>query len=1224
MKHLRKQSGVALVITLIMLSVITIIAVAFLALSQRERSAVATTLTGTEAELAARAGHERAKAEILANIREFVNTYTNRQTIGPDLFVSRAEPYYGNFNAPNFNFNDLLTVANYHSELTNLFYDPAPPVFSTNRTGVLEQVHYLDLNRNGRYESNGFIRVLDNSGVPIPGTPPETNYVVGDPQWIGVTARPNEPHSSSNRFAYRYAFLVAPAGRTLDIDYIHNHAKHSVGLNQPGFHRKQGHGTWELNLAAFLTDLNTNEWGQYNYNTNLFAPSTLQAFEHAQGILRHRYANNQLRNARDIFGTLSDAFADDGIDQYGDGDDWNASANKFVDNDAVPAPIASRAWPGSSNPRHFFSIHDFYNLKTAPMNGFYGALTNTGFARNSYDAHTFYRMLAQIGTDSVPEKMRVRRNDKGDFVDSARINLNYVNTNTIVAADFEAWDGKTFFEVAADRLLRTYGFSVGNVPLSVTNLPIYPTNYYTPAVHRILQMTLNIFDATTNQGNVYPFYPTPLRPVFESSSGGGFVKIVGYERIPQSSWVITNAANWKHLSNATDRAALNATTPNQFVYGIPILIGAKKGFPNFNEYVHQSIVQVERKVNIEKLGNVVRTNQLVFMGISNVFGVEAWNSYSSPYPRDLIMVTGLEQHTVLTNNEGFTGFVWPNYPSTDPVVAFSPMLIPANAWRGGEFQIPLAGVTLQNREGHAWTNVTVLTNSIYSSRNRLFYATNQVQLAIDPGVFAAPQWVLATTHRFRFFLFDNGHLIDAVGLAPNVEAFNITEALHRMSEQGANDPSFGAVAPDENYWLTNRMGGAAPTQTRAPTRGLQNQIDRARRGTPMWGGDANRSALEALGFRQFLALVTNPTNDVRTNMWVPFVPQQKVYHNYIWQANDPLVHYLAEDLRFKTNSRPRFSPVNSPTFDMFTIGRTNGAYQPWGGPLSQDPEQRSSDVFNPRTTDMNVRRSDDWDFPTNKNDRFVSIGMLGRVHRGSPWQTAYFKSDPPDDPTWAKLHQGGRRSNPTNDWRIVDVFTVAQHPNSSYGRLSVNQTNVAAWSAVLGGIDVSTIADVGGKPTVVLTNVQPAHVDNNRTIEKLVEAVNFHRTTRMTGEVFSSLSEVLGVPELTSKSLFLTAPFVANPPQISDSPLRDKDVEAIPQKILSLIQRGEPRFVIYAFGQSLKPAPQSILTGGPYRGLVTNYEVSGEMASRAVVRIEFDNNRRPYTVVESFNFLPPD
>src|SRR5579862_5292667 len=42
----------------------------------------------------------------------------------------------------------------------------------------------------------------------------------------------------------------------------------SIPMNPPpdsandGYMRNQGVGSWELNLAAFLADLNTNEWGQ--------------------------------------------------------------------------------------------------------------------------------------------------------------------------------------------------------------------------------------------------------------------------------------------------------------------------------------------------------------------------------------------------------------------------------------------------------------------------------------------------------------------------------------------------------------------------------------------------------------------------------------------------------------------------------------------------------------------------------------------------------------------------------------------------------------------------------------------------------------------------------------------------------------------------------------------------------------------------------------------------
>jgi hypothetical protein len=62
------QQGVALIITVIMLSVITFLAVAFLALSGREKGAVKTSTDQTTAREAATAALERAKAELLAGI----------------------------------------------------------------------------------------------------------------------------------------------------------------------------------------------------------------------------------------------------------------------------------------------------------------------------------------------------------------------------------------------------------------------------------------------------------------------------------------------------------------------------------------------------------------------------------------------------------------------------------------------------------------------------------------------------------------------------------------------------------------------------------------------------------------------------------------------------------------------------------------------------------------------------------------------------------------------------------------------------------------------------------------------------------------------------------------------------------------------------------------------------------------------------------------------------
>jgi hypothetical protein len=77
-----------------------------------------------------------------------------------------------------------------------------------------------------------------------------------------------------------------------------------------------------------------------------------------------------------------------------------------------------------------------------------------------------------------------------------------------------------------------------------------------------------------------------------------------------------------------------------------------------------------------------------------------------------------------------------------------------------------------------------------------------------------------------------------------------------------------------------------------------------------------------------------------------------------------------------------------------------------------------------------------------------------RVHRGTPWQTVYFKSSAEPMGDWQKWSGGlfPQISHPTNDWLLADIFTTALNDNAARGLLSVNQTNLAAWSAVLSAV----------------------------------------------------------------------------------------------------------------------------------------------------------------------------
>ena len=69
--------------------------------------------------------------------------------------------------------------------------------------------------------------------------------------------------------------------------------------------------------------------------------------------------------------------------------------------------------------------------------------------------------------------------------------------------------------------------------------------------------------------------------------------------------------------------------------------------------------------------------------------------------------------------------------------------------------------------------------------------------------------------------------------------------------------------------------------------------------------------------------------------------------------------------------------------------------------------------------------------------------------------------------------------------------------------------------------------------------------------------------------------------------------------------------------------------VDYAFGQSLRPADRSVITApGPYQGLCTNYQITGEVVTKTAVRFEEFKRQNASdlyrAVVESYNVLPND
>jgi len=394
------------------------------------------------------------------------------------------------------------------------------------------------------------------------------------------------------------------------------------------------------------------------------------------------------------------------------------------------------------------------------------------------------------------------------------------------------------------------------------------------------------------------------------------------------------------------------------------------------------------------------------------------------------------------------------------------------------------------------------------------------------------------------------------------------------------------------------------------------------------------------------------------HFYAPFAPTRNLYFYTSWKANDPLVHYTIGDLTpMGANKTNAFIPdtPNLAATTIKNIGAVNDRYEPWGGYGAANGS--SPTLYNLAVKDPQVHKPSDWDFPTNK---YANLGWLGRVHRGTPWQTVYLKSPPTDLQTWQHWSGNGQFMRnigqidtnrvplgnvfpdagltiPTNDWRLLDIFTTGFNDNSTLGRLNINQTNLAAWSAILGGVITLTNtlsdADIGANPLGVTPQFAPLIINpagyydlsnTNVPVPPLVRIVNAINNVRATNNgaraVFDHLGDLLATPELTVSSPFLNT----NTANLLNSGITDAAYERIPQQILGLINCDHtPRFVIYSWGQALKPADRSVLSSGPFINLCTNYQITAEVATRTVVRIDGAPNN-PHAVIENFNILPPD
>ena len=698
-----------------------------------------------------------------------------------------------------------------------------------------------------------------------------------------------------------------------------------------------------------------------------------------------------------------------------------------------------------------------------------------------------------------------------------------------------------FFTNVASRLLQS------QLGLSLNHIQIYPTNQYTPSVHRLLQVTANLHDATTNRTITgYPYLPSVFRPVFAIGPplAGSQIYICGFEEVTNTDVLSQPVVD---LSDPDARANLGS---HDMVSGIPLVIGVKKGFPNFNKLAMQTQVQVARKLQFHRPGTsttgpVNEIDQMFVVGISNVFGVEAWNSYTNPFPRDLQMVAEPDLAVLVTNLK--TGR-WLNPTNSRYQPPATVATVGSNTWSGFNLAAPQFSFRMP-----VFTNWVFLTNSTYQFAADQFAPLTST-FERNPGAtnFLVPHLQLTLKVRLRFALVDTGRIVDYVNLTTDNQ-LDITSALTTGGACGTPYTPDGSIG---GMWCMNRMNEAIGDYI--PTYGIQNQIEASLGHTaPNWNSSLHEfppgmSVSQAVAFfkGQF-----QPSYLLSSNTFnAPYQPFRNLYLLTSWQANDPLVHYTLSDLTDLVHTSfvvDQFSSISpDPTAE---LGRVNDRYEPWGG-------NPTGDSISPTKLDLTVKDpfmlgSDYWDFPTNLLSDFT---LLGRVHRGTPWQTIYLKSSGTTfnnwiqwtgnnllAPNWNGAYGGtpdAFYTQPTNDWRLASLVVSLLNTNDPCNLASVNQPNAPAWSSLLDGMTVLTNSALG--------QFDPVIVSSNSPQAAIVAATLDAARASQPGQHFRDPADILATPELSVASPWLDTNGVATLLSI----MNDEACEALPSQLLPLLR----------------------------------------------------------------------
>lgn len=694
--------------------------------------------------------------------------------------------------------------------------------------------------------------------------------------------------------------------------------------------------------------------------------------------------------------------------------------------------------------------------------------------------------------------------------------------------------------------------------ITYRRIQVYPTNEYTPSVHRILQVCANLHEAGRRLDTESARqFPSVFKPLF--SRDADVIYIRGYEEIDADARSLLTPA--RNLGSTADRDQLSA---QDNVSGVPWIIAAVKGLPNFNELSVQNTFEITRILELRAPAANTRpneTNQLLLISLNSSVGVEAWNSYRSQFTNaTVVYATNLLEVTLCVTNQ-------PSGNGSEHRwrMLSAPSLTTTTNWPGTEWGVhPSGDPNPQSFRTVLMTNSSVITNATFRANGLLETTLAPTIDRANANMFPTPDITVGFTNRLQFAMIDqdSGRVLDYVHLIADSRT-KLTEILSLTSRRSSLDNERARL------WSTNRIGSAG---INSPTQGIIRQIlvsggfVRTQFGDWLDYGVGNapsgnlkqkeQAENEQAKFRDLL--VGRGTNLV---MRAPFRASRRISVYTSWQANDPLVHYLQGDLaRLDIGDAIQELPLTAAPQELNNIGQLTQRYEPWGGNPSSSAVSRSAARrnTNPIFKDPLVRSSDDWNFPA--GERLDPIA-LGRIHRGTPWQTLYAKAgevwpgrDGGARREWREWTGNANRSDaaltfPQRDWHILSHLGRRFWPDKPNNLLSVNEPKRHRWLKALRGIEVltNTVPDeawVNYDPTVVPQFETEVIRFKSPQAESIVDEIATNRLLEPKG-YFGKVGDILGVEALSTQSPFLSLSAGQRTEGISD-----QAYEAIPLQLL--------------------------------------------------------------------------